>query len=534
MRSSRSRSLWIALALAAVALMASAGGAAAATTPVKGGELDWGIKSSFREYIKHAASEGKVEVTGGAAEAADGSYRFPVVSGSYDEATEVNEVQYAGSVNYSAYGGVLDITISDPKVVLEDESGAIFAHAISGSTNYGEIELVELDATGVTPVAGAETLTWQGVKSAITAAGEPVFGSYPAGTAFDNVANTDSWVPTAPLVTTAVAGGELDWGVKASFNSYIRNFAEEGKIALSGGAVEAEDGTFRFPAVSGTYDPAAEENEVDYAGSIHYTAYNGLGGGTPLLDITIKDPKVVIVGESGTLYADVVSRSESSGELEEFDDLDLVELDASGITPVAGEDTLSWEAIATAITADGEPVFGNYPAGTAFDPIDLTDSWVPTPPFVEPGGEEGGGSSGGGDTGGTTSTDTTTTEVGTTPTTTTPVAAVKLSALPGVRSVSRGGAAEVAKLICPAGGTACKTSVPKRIAVKIGGKRFVVAVTAPKSVAAGKSATVRLHLSKAARLALGAKKAVAKLTVRVTANGATTSHVVKVKIAGKK
>ncbi|MFT3864940.1 MAG: HtaA domain-containing protein [Solirubrobacterales bacterium] len=347
------------------------------------------------------------------------------------------------------------------------------------------------------------------------------------------MAATDSWVPTAPLATTAVEGGELDWGVKASFRNYIKNSAAEGKIEVTGGAVEAEDGTYRFPVVSGTYDPGAEKNEVQYAGSVHYTAYNSYGGGTPLLDITIKDPKVVLEGETGTLYADVVSRSETSGELEEFDDLDLVELDASGVTPVAGEETLTWEGIESAITAEAEPVFDNYPAGTAFDPVDFTDSWVPTPPFVEPEGggeEESGGSSGGSDSGGTT----TATDSGTTTTTSTAVAAVKLSALSGVRKVNAKGVAEVAKLICPAGGTACKTSVPKRIAVKIGGKRFVVTVMAPKSVGAGKVATVRVHLSKAALKALGAKKVLIKLTVGITANGKTSKHLVKVKIAGRK
>lgn len=160
MRSSRTRPLWIALALAAVALMATAANAAAATKTVEGGELDWGVKASFRAYIEHAAEGGRIELAGGAAKATDGTYRFPVASGSYDEETEVNEVQYAGSVNFFAYGGILDITIADPKLVLEGEEGAIFADVISGSENLEDVKLVELDATGVTPVAGTETLSW--------------------------------------------------------------------------------------------------------------------------------------------------------------------------------------------------------------------------------------------------------------------------------------------------------------------------------------------------------------------------------------
>jgi len=108
-----------------------------------------------------------------------------------------------------------------------------------------------------------------------------------------------------------------------------------------------------------------------------------------------------------------------------------------------------------------------------------------------------------------------------------------LTALKGVRKFGSNGVATVAKLSCPSGGATCTTTVPKRLAAKIAGKRYVVGVMAPKKIGAGKSATVRVHLPKAAQKALGAKRFLVKLHLAVHANGLTTKELVKVKIAGR-
>lgn len=537
MRSSPFRAIWIVVALAAAAVMATAATAAAAPTPVEGGELDWGVKEEFREYIESTPA-GQIEVAGGAAEAEDGTYRFPVVSGSYDEGSEKNEVQYAGSVEFTKYGGVLDITIANPKVVLEGDAGAIFAEVTSGSSDYGEIGLVELDATGVVPVAAGETLAWASIKSALSAEAEPAFQSYPAGTPFDDVNFTDSWVPTPPIAPTAVVGGELDWGVKESFRNYIKTNAQEGKVEVTGGAVEAEDGTYRFPVVSGTYFPETGTNEVQYGGTVHYTAYPQSYG--PLLDITLKEPRLVLTGDAGGLYADAVVRSESTHELEDIGEVQIVELDATGVTPVAGHETLTWTGIDSSGATGAEEVFGSrYGPGTPFDAVTAIDSWITTPPFVEPeeeGEKEESGNdsnlpSGGGDTGSAGNTGAA--DV-------TPISTVAKSGKPGkvrvptaTRTISAGGVVGVATLSCPAGGSACRTNVPKRLGVKIDGRRYVLRVTVPKRIGAGRSATVQVHVPKAARTALGAKKILVKLKVALKANGLTTKKTVKVKIAGR-
>src|SRR3954454_12069138 len=119
MRSARTRSLSIVVLLAAIALLVSAASAAAATIPIKGGQVDWGVKKSFREYVKGGIAKGQIEVSGGATEAADGTFVFPVGSGTYDLATHTTEAQGTGSVHFTGHfsEGVpaLDLTFSNPR-----------------------------------------------------------------------------------------------------------------------------------------------------------------------------------------------------------------------------------------------------------------------------------------------------------------------------------------------------------------------------------------------------------------------------------
>jgi hypothetical protein len=101
-------------------------------------------------------------------------------------------------------------------------------------------------------------------------------------------------------------------------------------------------------------------------------------------------------------------------------------------------------------------------------------------------------------------------------------------------SLSQGRVVQVATVICPAGGATCRTVVPSRVKAKIAGKRYVLTVFAPKQIAAGKSAPIKVGLPKAAKAALEGKKLAVRIRVGLVANGVTAKHVVKVKIAGKR
>src|SRR5687767_9472744 len=76
--------------LAAVAVIAVSPAAAQGgppTIPFTSGEADWGIKQSFRNYIKGPIAHGAIAVQAPASENADGTFRWAFASGSYDLAT---------------------------------------------------------------------------------------------------------------------------------------------------------------------------------------------------------------------------------------------------------------------------------------------------------------------------------------------------------------------------------------------------------------------------------------------------------------
>ncbi len=78
------------------------------------------------------------------------------------------------------------------------------------------------------------------------------------------------------------------------------------------------------------------------------------------------------------------------------------------------------------------------------------------------------------------------------------------------------GFARVARASCPADGGACTVAAPKRVAVKIAGQRYWAKVLAPKRIAAGSSAVVRVKLGAAAVVALGGAKLQIPLSIRLS------------------
>lgn len=321
-------------------------------------------------------------------------------------------------------------------------------------------------------------------------------------------------VASAAAATIPIKGGEVDWGIKESFRKYIEGPAAKGKIEVSGGAVRAADGTFVFPVGTGTYDTTTHTTEVEATGTVHFTGHEGL------LDVTFSNPRVVLGGESPAVFADVSSKAFAPGEPEAFPGVEFASLDLSGVAPVFGAESVTLSAIPAVLTEAGSKAFaGFYKAGTALDPLGVTASFAPTkPPVEEPKAEPQKPADN---------------PPPPAPAPAAPAAPTKPVAFTGVQKLGANGVAKVASLACPSGGATCTTTVPKRLGATIAGQRYVLGVMAPKKIGAGKSATVRVHVPRAAREALGAKKHQVKMTVALHANGTTVKQVVKVKIAGR-
>jgi len=160
--------------------------------PVDTASLTWGFKESFRSYISGSIANGEWTVADGA------TYEVPNFgwsdgTGSYD--AEGGLVEFAGSVNFTGHGGVLNTTIANPQISFVDENTAILILDISGTTQDGaavdqqDVEFVEIDLSGAVEEADG-TITVTDAPTTLTAAGAAAFGTYPEGEAFDAISLT--------------------------------------------------------------------------------------------------------------------------------------------------------------------------------------------------------------------------------------------------------------------------------------------------------------------------------------------------------
>ncbi|MDQ1205391.1 HtaA domain-containing protein [Microbacterium sp. SORGH_AS_0862] len=180
-------------------------------------------------------------------------------------------------------------------------------------------------------------------------------------------AETATTAAAAPGACT-VTGGQLTWGFKESFRSYISG-------TIANGAWEPIDGAsyatpnFSWPAVGGEIDPEAGTGSVAFGGGVRFTGHSGL------LDTTIANPTLELTGAAAQLRLDVTGLSMDDAlagateNVQTATQVAFVDLDVASVPVAVGETSLTGTAVPTAITADGYAQFGSYETGTAFDPL---------------------------------------------------------------------------------------------------------------------------------------------------------------------
>ncbi|MFJ2063247.1 HtaA domain-containing protein [Streptomyces albidoflavus] len=181
--------------------------------------------------------------------------------------------------------------------------------------------------------------------------------------------------PRAGAPVMDLTDGTLNWGVKESFRRYVNG---GGTITTSGGATQAEgNGPFTFVGGTGKYNEAGDHGvNVALDGSVKfaYPAHH--------FTITIDDLKVVTVGNTGFIKADVTLDDDTQ------DDIDLATVDLAAATKGDSRTELVYKDIPTTLTADGAKAFnGMYKAGDALDPATLSVKVAPAttaPPTGEP------------------------------------------------------------------------------------------------------------------------------------------------------
>ncbi|MET8172058.1 HtaA domain-containing protein [Streptomyces clavifer] len=427
------------------ALAADSTATAAAPAPVTeltDGTLDWGFKASFRRYIGAA---GKITVADGATQAAgNGVFTFANGEGTYDTGTHGTDTAFDGSVNFSAHGGVLDITLSDVKVSTAGTGGAITADVKTPQGTQDDVAVAALDLSNVRPGQGeGGTMVFKDIPATLTKAGSDAFdGQYAEGEVLDPATLSVKAVtpppteeptkeptkepteeptkeptaaptgePTTPAspapsatATTpaaeqgAVVDGTLDWGVKKSFRTYITGPIANGKVVTTGGATASAD-SYRFPDATGRFDARKQTLDAAFGGTVHFLGHKD--GDAYTLDLSLTGLEVRVKGSSGTLVADVTTKDRETGKVSTHTGLAVADLTLPAGELAAKEGVVTLSGVPATLSADGVKAFGGmYGKGEQLDALTVA---VALDEDAElPGGTSG--TSGTGSTGGAGST----------------------------------------------------------------------------------------------------------------------------------
>ena len=152
------------------------------------GSAEWGLRQSFRSYIKTGPAHGSWELLDGAT----GEFNFPVDDGQSITAETPGTITFKGGVHFTGHDGQLDITIANPVVkftgpdtadlLLNVKSKAMGAADV---TDYGQIEFAKLSNIAIQH-DGEKKLTVKAPKVVLTAKGAQGFANfYKEGTELD-------------------------------------------------------------------------------------------------------------------------------------------------------------------------------------------------------------------------------------------------------------------------------------------------------------------------------------------------------------
>ncbi|HYI37860.1 MAG TPA: HtaA domain-containing protein [Thermoleophilaceae bacterium] len=179
---------------------------------VTGGDVQWGVKESFRNYLKMAFTAGDMQPSDGATQSpppgaigtsdGGGPFRFPITGGDAPSTSRVS-VGTRGKVHFTGHAGALDFAIYNVRVVFDGTASGpcLIADADSkrfGGTgavqSYRNVRFAKLNAAGISPTGGGRT--WTNVPATLTPEGAPAFaGFYEPGTELDPVTFTYSAAP---------------------------------------------------------------------------------------------------------------------------------------------------------------------------------------------------------------------------------------------------------------------------------------------------------------------------------------------------
>ena len=148
---------------------------------IKSANLGWGVRDSFRNYVRGGIANGSWELNG----TSYSSDAFNWSNGTGTFKGGKGSISFSGSVRFTGHHGVLDTTIANPRLEINGNSGTLYATMNSDdpsgkATNYGEVALLKVDLSGLQ--SSADAVSVNGAATTLTAEGAKAFaGFYDAG-----------------------------------------------------------------------------------------------------------------------------------------------------------------------------------------------------------------------------------------------------------------------------------------------------------------------------------------------------------------
>ncbi|MGO1318368.1 MAG: HtaA domain-containing protein [Cellulomonadaceae bacterium] len=178
---------------------------------VSGANLTWGVKDSFVSYVTGSVANGAISTSGTAQVGND--FRWSGGTGAYNVDAGKGRVAFSGGVTFTGHGGILDLTLSAPRLVLNGPGSATLVVNVNGTTMEGEslslggVAFATVNLSAAQRSADGSAVSYTGAPATLTAAGAQAFaGFYSAGEVLDPVSVT---IPLGGDVECTSATGTL-------------------------------------------------------------------------------------------------------------------------------------------------------------------------------------------------------------------------------------------------------------------------------------------------------------------------------------
>ncbi len=363
------------------------------------GSLTWGVSTSFRSYVVGPIAQGAI-ITSSSVTTKSGAFTFGQSGASTYSATKHSgSVSYRGTVSFTGHGGIMNVVVKNPRIVITSAKKATLYVESGGS----EVAMATL-ALGTPKTASSGATTFTRVPATLTATGlstlfegtppssglDPVtftIGSAAKATTKSSKSSTDTvskytkkaTVSSSTSSTTtksaaakpavvngcAVADATLEWGFKESFRAYIDGSIANGSWSEKGNA-SYNTPNFVWKQGEGNVDSAASAVSVGFTGSVTFTGHSGV------LDMTVSNPTLSIADAStGYILLDVKNTTMEGVAVKEKQ-VSFAKLDLAGVSLVPdAEGAVTLTGVPASLTAEGAAAFGTYPEGEALDPVTL-------------------------------------------------------------------------------------------------------------------------------------------------------------------